>query len=122
MKNSFRKNVNYISNKLVNIKKKITRTVKICWNNNIVKVGGINPVIIQSMTNTDTSKINETVIQIKELITKDFRPKLNLFKSRKKSLDRRELLLSLKTRLRIEHRWLNRPKDKPHTLAQFHLM
>ncbi|MFM2343870.1 MAG: hypothetical protein RLZZ210_478 [Pseudomonadota bacterium] len=37
------------------------------WKNNIVGIGGDNPVRVQSMTNTDTSDYVSTAIQIKEL-------------------------------------------------------
>ena len=68
MKNLFKDNLNFAINKPKFKIRKMTRTVKIFCNNNIVKVGGNNPVIIQSMTNTDTCKINETVIQIVKLV------------------------------------------------------
>lgn len=33
-----------------------------------IKIGGLNPVVIQSMTNTDTRKPRETIAQIKKLV------------------------------------------------------
>ncbi len=39
----------------------------VSWENNIVGIGGDNPVRVQSMTNTDTSDYISTAIQIKEL-------------------------------------------------------
>lgn len=45
-----------------------TRAVSVCWGNNKVQVGGGAPVVVQSMTNTDTANAIETAIQIKELV------------------------------------------------------
>ncbi|AWD32494.1 4-hydroxy-3-methylbut-2-en-1-yl diphosphate synthase (flavodoxin) [Candidatus Kinetoplastibacterium sorsogonicusi] len=42
--------------------------VNICWKNNYVKIGKGYPIIIQSMTNTDTADIESTVNQIKDLV------------------------------------------------------
>lgn len=44
-----------------------SRSVKIRHNERIVVVGGSAPVVIQSMTNTDTADVIATAIQIKEL-------------------------------------------------------
>ena len=43
--------------------RKITHVVNVGG----VKVGGNNPIVVQSMTDTDTSDINKTVNQIEEL-------------------------------------------------------
>ena len=45
------------------MKRKITNEVEV----GNIKIGGSNPIVIQSMTNTDTSDIDATVNQIKEL-------------------------------------------------------
>ena len=45
------------------MKRKITNEVEV----GNIRIGGGNPIVIQSMTNTDTSDINATVNQIKEL-------------------------------------------------------
>lgn len=47
--------------------KRKTRTVNVAWNDNIVHVGGDAPVVVQSMTNTDTVDHIATAIQVKEL-------------------------------------------------------
>lgn len=47
--------------------RRTSRSVKICHNERIVIVGGSAPVVIQSMTNTDTADAIATAIQIKEL-------------------------------------------------------
>ncbi len=44
-----------------------TRAVKIAWGNRQVIVGGGAPVMVQSMTNTDTADAVATAIQVKEL-------------------------------------------------------
>lgn len=43
------------------------RQVPVRWQNHVVTVGGDAPVRIQSMTNTDTSDVIGTAVQIKEL-------------------------------------------------------
>ena len=45
------------------MKRKITNEVEV----GNIRIGGSNLIVIQSMTNTDTSDINATVNQIKEL-------------------------------------------------------
>ena len=47
--------------------RKITRQVDISWSDNVVAVGGGAPVMVQSMTNTDTADAIATAIQVKEL-------------------------------------------------------
>ena len=44
-----------------------TRAVKISWAGHAVTVGGDAPVLVQSMTNTDTADAIATAIQVKEL-------------------------------------------------------
>ena len=44
-----------------------TESVEVCWRNNSVSIGGESPVVVQSMTNTDTEDIIKTAVQIKEL-------------------------------------------------------
>ncbi len=44
-----------------------TRQARIAWGNRVVTVGGGAPVRIQSMTNTDTTDVISTAIQVKEL-------------------------------------------------------
>lgn len=44
-----------------------SRSVKVSYKDKIVVVGGSAPVVIQSMTNTDTADVIATAIQIKEL-------------------------------------------------------
>ncbi len=43
------------------------REVQIAWRDNKVNLGGGSPVVVQSMTNTDTADIIKTSIQIKDL-------------------------------------------------------
>nr|WP_314859833.1 flavodoxin-dependent (E)-4-hydroxy-3-methylbut-2-enyl-diphosphate synthase [uncultured Undibacterium sp.] len=44
-----------------------SRAVKVAYKEKIVTIGGNAPVVIQSMTNTDTADVIATAIQIKEL-------------------------------------------------------
>ncbi|NJM31798.1 MAG: flavodoxin-dependent (E)-4-hydroxy-3-methylbut-2-enyl-diphosphate synthase [Limnobacter sp.] len=44
-----------------------TEQVKISWGEHVVRVGGASPVVVQSMTNTDTADGLATAMQIKEL-------------------------------------------------------
>ncbi len=44
-----------------------TRQVSLRWADHVVKVGGGAPVMVQSMTNTDTADAIATAIQVKEL-------------------------------------------------------
>jgi len=44
-----------------------TQVVDVRWQNHVIKIGGDYPVVIQSMTNTDTTDVIGTAIQIKEL-------------------------------------------------------
>lgn len=46
---------------------KPTRTVDVSWASNHVLIGGGAPVVVQSMTNTDTEQAIATAIQVKEL-------------------------------------------------------
>ncbi len=48
-------------------KRKLTNLVKVSWREKSVIIGGGAPIVVQSMTNTNTSDILETAIQIKEL-------------------------------------------------------
>ena len=47
--------------------KRVTRTVDVRWGDHVVKLGGSAPVVVQSMTNTDTADIPATVAQVIEL-------------------------------------------------------
>lgn len=47
--------------------RRISRGVKITYGSRAVQVGGGAPIVIQSMTNTDTAEVIGTAIQIKEL-------------------------------------------------------
>ncbi|MCD8565045.1 MAG: flavodoxin-dependent (E)-4-hydroxy-3-methylbut-2-enyl-diphosphate synthase [Burkholderiaceae bacterium] len=47
--------------------KRATRQAKVVWNDTVVRVGGDAPVVVQSMTNTDTADAIATAIQVKEL-------------------------------------------------------
>jgi (E)-4-hydroxy-3-methylbut-2-enyl-diphosphate synthase len=44
-----------------------TRTVAVRWGSRVVRIGGEAPVMVQSMTNTDTADAVATAIQVKEL-------------------------------------------------------
>src|SRR5690606_2254511 len=44
-----------------------TRQVSVRWGDHVVRVGGGAPVVVQSMTNTDTADAIATAIQVKEL-------------------------------------------------------
>lgn len=44
-----------------------TRAVNVSWGDNHVKIGADAPVVVQSMTNTDTADLIATAIQIKDL-------------------------------------------------------
>jgi len=44
-----------------------TRSVKVGWGSNEVVIGGRAPIVVQSMTNTDTADAIATAIQVKEL-------------------------------------------------------
>ncbi|MEG2154058.1 MAG: flavodoxin-dependent (E)-4-hydroxy-3-methylbut-2-enyl-diphosphate synthase [Burkholderiaceae bacterium] len=47
--------------------RRTTRQVEVRWGHRVVRVGGNAPVLVQSMTNTDTADAIATAIQIKEL-------------------------------------------------------
>ncbi|MDO8179415.1 MAG: flavodoxin-dependent (E)-4-hydroxy-3-methylbut-2-enyl-diphosphate synthase [Undibacterium sp.] len=49
------------------IGRRISRSVSICYGDHKVIVGGSAPIVVQSMTNTDTADVFSTAIQIKEL-------------------------------------------------------
>ena len=44
-----------------------TRQVKLMWAERVVRIGGDAPVVVQSMTNTDTADAIATAIQVKQL-------------------------------------------------------
>ena len=44
-----------------------TRTVNVSWKQKVISIGGDSPVVVQSMTNTDTADAIATAIQVKEL-------------------------------------------------------
>ncbi|AIT25367.1 gcpE family protein [Bordetella holmesii 44057] len=48
--------------------RRATRAVQVKWGERVVTVGGGNPVVVQSMTNTDTADPIATAIQVKELV------------------------------------------------------
>lgn len=47
--------------------KRVTRAVDVRWGDHVVHLGGSAPVVVQSMTNTDTVDAIATAIQVKEL-------------------------------------------------------
>lgn len=47
--------------------RRVTRQVQVGWGGDVVLVGGGAPVVVQSMTNTDTADAIATAIQIREL-------------------------------------------------------
>lgn len=49
--------------------KRLTRRSTIRWGDRVVHIGGDSPVVVQSMTNTDTADAIATAIQVKELAT-----------------------------------------------------
>lgn len=49
------------------VKRHSTRTVTVAWGENRTLIGGAAPVLVQSMTNTDTADAIATAIQVKEL-------------------------------------------------------
>ena len=49
------------------VKRHSTRTVAVSWRDNRTLIGGSAPVLVQSMTNTDTAVAIATAIQVKEL-------------------------------------------------------
>lgn len=44
-----------------------THQVDVSWKSHVVSIGGLSPVVVQSMTNTDTADALNTALQIKEL-------------------------------------------------------
>jgi len=49
------------------IGRRVTRQVEVRWGSRVVRVGGGAPVVVQSMTNTDTADPIATAIQVKAL-------------------------------------------------------
>jgi (E)-4-hydroxy-3-methylbut-2-enyl-diphosphate synthase len=47
--------------------RKNTRQAQICWGSRLVSIGGDAPIVVQSMTNTDTADHIATALQIKAL-------------------------------------------------------
>lgn len=47
--------------------RRITREVSVSWGSKTVRIGGGHPVVVQSMTNTDTADAIGTAIQVKAL-------------------------------------------------------
>ncbi len=47
--------------------RRVTRQARVVWGDTVVRVGGDAPVVVQSMTNTDTADAIGTAIQVKEL-------------------------------------------------------
>ena len=47
--------------------RRVTRQARCVWGDQVVKIGGDAPVVVQSMTNTDTADVIGTAIQVKEL-------------------------------------------------------
>ena len=47
--------------------RRLTRQVELRWGARVVRIGGAVPVVVQSMTNTDTADAIATAIQVKEL-------------------------------------------------------
>lgn len=45
----------------------ITRAVDVCYGKKCVTIGGDAPIVVQSMTNTDTTDVIGTAVQVKEL-------------------------------------------------------
>lgn len=55
------------SDDVTSLKRRISRNVKIVYKDKIVIVGSDAPIVVQSMTNTDTADVIGTAIQVKEL-------------------------------------------------------
>ena len=55
------------ANEMTTCMRRTSRNVKITYKDKIVVVGSIAPIVVQSMTNTDTADAIGTAIQIKEL-------------------------------------------------------
>jgi len=47
--------------------RRVSRAVKVAWGNQTVQIGGSAPVVVQSMTNTDTADAIGTAIQVQGL-------------------------------------------------------
>ena len=41
--------------------------MQVAWGDNKVNLGGGSPIVVQSMTNTDTADVIKTSVQIKDL-------------------------------------------------------
>jgi (E)-4-hydroxy-3-methylbut-2-enyl-diphosphate synthase len=48
-------------------RRRATRQVRVRWGERVVRIGGDAPVLVQSMTNTDTADAIATAVQVKEL-------------------------------------------------------
>jgi len=51
----------------MNAPRHATRAVQVRWGDQVVQIGGRAPVVVQSMTNTDTTEAIATAIQVKQL-------------------------------------------------------
>ena len=47
--------------------RRVTRQVCVRWGARVARIGGAAPVLVQSMTNTDTADVIATAVQVKEL-------------------------------------------------------
>lgn len=47
--------------------RRASRSVSVCYGSRVIVVGGAAPVVVQSMTNTDTADVIGTAIQVKDL-------------------------------------------------------
>ena len=52
----------------VGLQRKRTHCVMVSANERVVRIGGEEPIVVQSMTNTDTSNVANTVNQVAELV------------------------------------------------------
>src|SRR6188474_149032 len=59
--------INCLPRAAVPAQRRPTGQVKVCWSNKVVRIGGDAPVVVQSMTNTDTADAIATAIQVKQL-------------------------------------------------------
>ena len=41
-----------------------THAVKVAWGGRVVTIGGMNPIVVQSMTNTSTADVESSVAQV----------------------------------------------------------
>jgi len=49
------------------VPRRMTRPVQVRWGDHAIQIGGQAPVVVQSMTNTDTTQAIATAIQVKQL-------------------------------------------------------